>query len=491
MTAAGAQATHPPPGRRARRLGRVLAALVLWAGAAGAQGADAPERAAPAAGAGAQSVLTPDALRDVAGRAAVSGRPDLARSAAEALLARDPDDVQALLILSRAARDGQDFDTARDAAGRAFRGAGDADTRYAAALAMAQALSSDGARTRAQFWLRRAMQIAPTERQKAQAVADFRYVRSRNPWSTRLSFSVAPSSNVNGGTTSESFDLFLPIGNGYYVPAPDLEPEGASRALSGLEIGTGISTERVIFETRTRRISLDLGLSRRDVVLSDDARDIAPDAENGDFARTTVSAGLTQDWTTPSKRVGASIGARLARDWYGGDLLSQTVSANGTLRVALAPRLLGQAGLSVDHEAGFGTREDADGWRASLGATHVLEGGHRLSLALSHRDRESDAEILDFTEQEAKLSLDLGRPVLGTGLAFGLSASGRAYEEHPYSLDGRNDRRYGAWARASLDELDYYGFVPDLTLSASRTESDIGLYDSEEFGVSVGIRSKF
>ena len=62
----------------------------------------------------------------------------------------------------------------------------------AAALAVAQALSSEGARTRAQLWLRRAMQVAPTKRQKALAVRDFRYVRLRNPWSTRLSFSVAP-----------------------------------------------------------------------------------------------------------------------------------------------------------------------------------------------------------------------------------------------------------------------------------------------------------
>ncbi|WP_149754017.1 surface lipoprotein assembly modifier [Roseivivax sediminis] len=444
-----------------------------------------------AGAAAAQDSLSPDQMRVLAGRAAAAGEAQLAREAAQALLARDPGDTQALLALSRAERDMQDFDAARDAARAAWREAGTEDERYAAALAMAQAHSSAGARTRSQLWLRRAMQVAPGEAQRAQAERDFRYVRMRNPWSTRLTFALTPSSNVNGGTTSDRFDLFIDQGSNFYYYFPDSVPRNATRALSGLEILTGVSTSLRLGQSETTRSFLDFGLTHRTYALSPDARDIAPDVEGSDFARTTLSAGLRHDMTTASKRLGLSFGANVQHDWYAGEDLSRTWTLSTSARYALTPKLMAQVGLSGDHEEGFDARSDVNGWRASLGAVRVLEGGHRLSLAVAHRETDSDAGTLDYTEREAKVALNFGRPVFGTDLSLGLSAAEREHDEHLYSLDGRRDHRFGAWATVTFDRFDYYGFVPDVTFKTNRTESDLGLYDSEEFGVSVGIRSKF
>ena len=138
-------------------------------------------------------LLSPGEMRDLSAKALDAGHPETALELTSALLQRDADDVQALLIRSRAARDSGDFTLARDMAGRAWSLSGtDPEARYAAALATAQALSSQGKRTRAQIWLRRAAQIAPTEQARQMAVRDFRYVRSRNCWATDLTFGIGP-----------------------------------------------------------------------------------------------------------------------------------------------------------------------------------------------------------------------------------------------------------------------------------------------------------
>ena len=55
------------------------------------------------------------------------------------------------------------------------------------------------------------------------------------------------------------------------------------------------------------------------------------------------------------------------------------------------------------------------------------------------------------------------------------------------------DRDEGVGAELSLafEKVDYMGFIPVVTLSGSRTRSNISLYDSQSLGVGFSIRSKF
>ena len=71
-------------------------------------------------------------------------------------------------------------------------------------MLMAQAQSSSGRKTLAQYWLRRAVEVAPTPATEARAIRDFKYLRATNPWSTRISFSITPDSNVNDGSANET-----------------------------------------------------------------------------------------------------------------------------------------------------------------------------------------------------------------------------------------------------------------------------------------------
>ena len=152
--------------------------------------------------------VTPDQLRIMAANSIVNGNPTQGYEMAQALLARDPNDVEALIIRARAARDLGKLTEALSTARKAWFGAQNASERFGASMVMAQTLSTNGAKTRAQLWLRRAAQNAPSEEFKQVAVRDFRYVQRTNPWSTELSFSASPSSNINNGSTRTTTRLF-------------------------------------------------------------------------------------------------------------------------------------------------------------------------------------------------------------------------------------------------------------------------------------------
>ncbi|ETX14893.1 hypothetical protein OCH239_20790 [Roseivivax halodurans JCM 10272] len=434
--------------------------------------------------------LTPDQMRVMAARAWAAGELEMSLGLADALLARDAGDVQALLIRSRAARDLGRYGDAREAGLAAWRGATDDGDRYAAALAVAQALASDGARTRAQFWLRRAVEVAPSPSHEARAVRDFRYVRARNPWSTRLSFSVSPSSNINDGSSEDE----VPISLGGSVPGgfqPVFVLGPSAKALSGIEYSAGLSTSRRLAETARRKTTLDFGLTHRTYTLSEESRDDAPDVEGSDFALSAVRIGVGHDWRTEDGRTELSFGTSAERNWYGGDPLSQTWRASAGVRQAITPTLMGRAGITRDLEEGLGSRADAQGWRGSAGLVHILGSGHQVSGALAYRDQSSEDGNLDFDETELTLGFGFARPIWGAGLSLALSAAGRHHDEISLLENGRDDRRYTARATVTLDEIDYLGFVPDVTLRATRNDSTLGLYDREEFGVAFGIRSKF
>lgn len=75
---------------------------------------------------------------------------------------------------------------------------------------------------------------------------------------------------------------------------------------------------------------------------------------------------------------------------------------------------------------------------------------------------------------------------------LGLSLRARDYDNfRRFSPDGRRDHEVAVFATLNFTEVDYYGFIPTLTLNAGRTESSIGLFDVESYGVQLGVKSAF
>ena len=478
--------------RRAARVrrgarGALPAALAAWLVAlppalpAAAQDVATPAPGSPARAA-APGRLSPDDMRGFALGALVDGRADIALSAAEALLRRDPADPDALLIRARALADAGRLDTA-DTAARAAWGAADTPARrYRAALLRAQILSRRGARTRSQIWLRRAVDLAPDARSRAAAVRDYRYVRSRNPLRFALDLDVAPTSNVNNGSSRDVAVLFgLPF-----------ELIGASRALSGLRLAAGGQVEWRGQAADGHQDRYDLSLFHQTFRLSDEARRIAPDARGSDFAYTSVRGGWQRLLSAGPGRGLVSLSASAGQGWYGGDPFARSARAGLGFT-----RAVGDDGallrLNLD-----GTVErrltGSDPLVRKVLATAALSrpaGPGRITAELSLGRDASRAAELDFAEAAAALRYELGRPVLGTRMSVTASMGLRDFDASPYRAGGRRDIDRALGVDLFAPSIERYGFTPVLTIEGRWRSSNVDLYDSRALGLRLGVRSAF
>jgi hypothetical protein len=438
----------------------------------------------------AEVTLSADEMRAAARKSLQAKDPVRARLLADALLQRDPADITALLVRSRALRDMGAYGEAHEAAREAWSQSDTAADRYASALMAAQALSSDSKRTRAQFWLRRAVQHAPSPALEAKATRDFLYVRQRNPWKTQLSFVLAPNSNINNGSAEETSYLHYRLTEVLYGRPVAYSLTGSAQALSGLELGAALRSRYRFRETATTAQDLKFGLSYRSYILSDSAEAQAPGVSGGDFAFGTLSLGYGYRQRNLAGRGELVADLEAGQTFYGGARYASTL--RGSLGQALR-RAGGRQyrfGIDAQHLVGQATPDlDSLGLRASL--SERLAGGGLAYLGLSTEFTQSPEPTAEYAEVELRGGYVLGRPVLGAALELGLGVALRDYEVSLHAPDGRQDRKLFADLTATFTEVDYYGFNPSLTLRASRTDSNIGLYDVNRLGLSLGIKSAF
>ncbi|MGC9371559.1 MAG: hypothetical protein ACP5DX_18665 [Paracoccaceae bacterium] len=451
---------------------RLIRRLALWAGLLLVAGGVS---AAPV-------TLAPAEMRAAASHALAVHDDQLALSLAEALLARDPQDGFALIIKSRAARNLGDNATAIGAARAAWRQARSESDRYAAALVMAQALSSNGQRTMAQLWLRRAAQHAPDDRAEAMIARDFRYVRSRNPWSTHLRFGVTPSSNINNGSKSDT----MVIGG---LP---FQLSGGAQALSGLEISYGASTRYSHDLSEDLTLHLGGAVEGKAYRLSDAARRKAPALSASDLAYQAVqlSFGATIRGTRPANPLDAAL--TLGKNYYGGAHLAdfaevklvKTVGVNrrNQLRFTLAAEEQWRKDRADRSSTALIGQVD---WRTKVGETGLLQ----LSLGL--RDTDSDSGTVAHSAQLAALDYRLTKPVFGAYLGLSVAYESRDYDQSLFGAQPRRDDKLMLGATVFLPDYDYYGFAPEIGLSLVTNRSNEALYETEDLGLTLGFRSAF
>jgi len=438
--------------------------------------------------------LSVDQMRLAAELNLRNGQINVALLLADALLQRDPQDVTALLIRSHALREKADYGASQRAARAAWLGAESDDQKYTAAMLMAQALSSDDKRTRAQLWLRRAAQVAPTRAQADRVAQDFRYVQRRNPWQTSLSFTLQPSSNINNGSARDSssllYEILTPLlGNNEVVLG------ATSKALSGIETGVELESRYRFHQTERTAHDLRIGLAYRTYHLSGSAKrdlaaDDAADIKGSDFAYGTVQLGYGFKQLRQDRRGEFSLSADIGQSFYGG------VRYNRFLRTAISqsyyldPTTKLNIGLSTDiRRAERGAFQEQ--LSVSAGVSKQLASGNGLYLGSSVSVVRSEVAQQEYDELRLRGGYILGREVLNTALQFGLTTSFRNYDISPHAADGRRELQISAEITATFKKIDYMGFNPTLSLSASTTNSNIGLYDVNRLGIGIGIASAF
>ncbi|MEM1237374.1 MAG: tetratricopeptide repeat protein, partial [Pseudomonadota bacterium] len=240
----------------------------------------------------AQTVDIPTAQVEATARAALDiGDAPTAYELAQAIVAEQPDNLAAQLILARAALRLGRPEEARDAAKTVWRQTRAVDLRYAAARLAAAASVELGQAGASKRWLSRSIALAPTPAARAQLRTDYAVVRNAAPTQANFSFTLYPSDNVNGGATNAFFvvDGVPFVGN----------LSGSAQALSGYEARLNYSLSHRVLLTDRARTSLTFSLNTRDVWLSDEARDKAPDLTNDDLAYRNAAIGVRQEWLDP------------------------------------------------------------------------------------------------------------------------------------------------------------------------------------------------
>ena len=428
------------------------------------------------AGPGAAATLTADEMRTAAIAALRAGDAGLAGRLATALLSRDPADDTALVIRAQAARLQGANGEARKAAAAAWARADTPAERFRAARLRGVVLSDDGAHTRAQWWLRRASQEAPTPRARALAVRDFRRARARNPWRMRFDFAITPSSNINNGSAAETI----------IVGGLPFRLNGRARALSGVETRAGIDASRRVLRRDDLTLRLGGTVEARRYRLSESARREAPTLDASDLS-----------YTSGALRLEARAGdmqaqTEIARSWYGGAPLADTLRAGigRGWRVgegqSVSARLIGTRQWRRDQPA-LSLREVTlrGAWRRETDA------GGAVRLGFGLRRTASDSAVIAHRAALAGIDWQVGRSVAGAALHLSFDLEARHYDEPLLGTAPREDTIARAGLDLVLSERDYMGFAPTIGLNLSRRRSSFDLYDSDTATLSLGLRSVF
>ena len=425
--------------------------------------------------------LTPENLKKVAFVLLQQGKPEAALEMANALLVQVPGDTTALVLKSRAERDLGHFGAAHTAATQAWQMSQTPRERYSAALSAAQALSSDGQKFRAQFWLRRAIQAAPSARAKSIAATDLTYVRSRSRLALSFDIGLSPSSNVNNGASTDTvWFLGLPF-----------TLSGDAQALSGAKGRVGVAGRYRLAEQETRKTDLRFSIAQDAVVLSGSASAAAPNARGRDYAFSAVEIGVEHSFR-PGAADEVQLGTAVGRNWYGGDAMSRYVQGSVAYRRDLTPAVRAVGGVAVERQ----WRDDvaarsADVVTLSFGLDRVLANRDRVQVQMRSSWTQSASADVDHKGWGASLDWTRAAPILRAQVSVGLSVAGRDYGSSPFSAQGRHDLTLGGEVLMAFDAVEYMGFKPVVSLETSATSSNIGLFNTRSTGLGLRVQSKF
>lgn len=427
--------------------------------------------------------LSVQEARALAQAAALQSEPRLARDVAAGLLRENRQDRVALIVLAAVEPQLGRPAQGRMAGARAWRLSNTRAERYEAARLTAFAAFREGRETLAQLWLRRAAANAPTGAALDQTGADFARIRQLNPWNIRLSFSAAPSSNVNGGSSST-----LNVIDGLPFVG---ELSGDAQALSGWTASVDSQISYRIAATPQSRSSVSFRLYGRAVLLSDEAQEQAPDAENGDFSAYYAAVSFNHDRRT----AGGTWGAKLTYggNWYGGAL------ANSFLRAGVDRTWRREDGTSLNLGLSLeDRRDDAGNWDATIAK---VTGSTSQSLSLGVLSygvalERTEAPSVNETSNAVRLSVGfaLADPVGPATLSLRAGIDARHYPDYTFFVPvpgGREDSRAWATLEAAFEDWSYAGFAPVVSLTGSQTESNVSRYDRSEVSLGLSFRSTF
>ncbi|WP_136057651.1 hypothetical protein [Candidatus Halocynthiibacter alkanivorans] len=397
------------------------------------------------------------------------------------------------LLQSSAAQASGDLVLAAKAAKQAWRLATDRTTRFRAAQMAAQVAARRSRKLEVKLWLRRTTQNAPNDRVRAMVARDYRIARRYDPWQRRFSFSLTPSNNLNGGSSS---DVLI-------VDGVDLEgvlsPD--AQALSGLRLRAGVDLKYRLKPTSRSMTSLGFRSDITRNYLSSDAQDLAPDVRNSELNYTLSEVSISQKRALAARPGGGtaavlSYGAAVGQTWYGGEDLTSYQRLNlGWARNLAAGKRLSTSATVESQTALTSGSSDSLSWKLGGRFGRPMGNGDRISFSLGATLVDADSINSTWRGLDLGLIYQIKAPLAGAQLSLSLGLDYRDYSAFDLGIymapGGRQDQGVRAGITAVLPQIQYMGFAPVLSLDLARRRSNVSRYESRDLGLGLSFRSAF
>ena len=353
-------------------------------------------------------------------------------------------------------------------------------------------LAEDPGQTRVRLELARAMlglgQTASADRQFriaqqnddlppdiAAAIRGARQViRSKRAWRFDMDLALAPDSNINNATAAERIDVLfgdttLPI---------DLD--GNARAKSG----TGQSA------SLNAGVRLPLGGGDMSLLAGIDGNGTNYSGKSFDDYAVQGTAGTELHLSDVTS---LSVEGIAAQRWYGGALASRQFGVRTGAQIGLGGNA--RLGLQLDTRRTTALFDaNYSGWQAGLYATAEKAVSRTMVASFGGFARRDWLTAAAYSNTELGITGGLGGE-LPLGLTFGVSGTvSRALFDAPvpiFSIDPRQDWRYGGRLTLGNRMIRVLGFSPQVTLSYNRNASSIGYYATDRLRLRFSVARYF
>lgn len=417
------------------------------------------------------------------------GQPSAAREIALGLLRADPRDVIALIALARAELSLGRKDAAERAAQAANSAAETPAEKFRASLVIAEIFAQTDRFSRSQIWLRRAQNFASNDSETRLVENAYNNVRNLNPLTVHLSFGLMPSSNVNSGTSNDTVTFaYLP---GVFGTIPWVVPAD-ERPLSGFQISGDVNLRYRLAQSERFQTTLDFGLYAHTYVLSESARDAAPDITGSSLAYGDLSIGIGHQWVpegSATRQYGASL--TFKRSFTTDGALSDRVIGDISLDQLVGETDRLSFGLTLENEEYHNSTVTSQSAGVRAQWVHAFDEGRSLTTAITLSDQQSNDINRDFSSASFALTYGFGEILPQIDVSTTLQTEWRTFDTVSLDPTGRDDFTTTLNIQAGIGSFDFYGFEPVVALRAQRNDSSVPSYDTETVTLGLNFRSSF
>ncbi len=414
-----------------------------------------------------------------------AGRVEMARMLALAALNSDPKEPTALAVLAAVGLATKEPEAARTVAAQSFRAAPDRKGKFTAArLAARAAVDSDNTGI-AKYWLRRAIQVAPTDSARAATIRDFTTLRAQSRVRFDVDLAIKPSDNVNQGARSA---LLVIDGSPTWFYF-----DGSTMALSGVEASASLGLRYRLAGTAAAPTEAGLRLYHRAVSLSDEAKAQAPAASGADFANSALDATLFHTQLL-SDRHSLRGGLTLGRTWLAGNPYSDRARIEAAVSTRHGAQTRSRFGFAIERQWLASSKPPATAFAIDAGLQQALSWGDTIAVKVEAATTLSDNANQEHRRIGANLRYALSTPLVGTQISGAVGVTARDYPvffNGIFNDTGREDVTLSGSVDMALPKLGAFGFEPVVSIEASRTRSNVSRYESQALGIGLRIQSSF